>query len=82
MCVYAWRTSWLSGVDLSGYSVCGIAMGKVHLLMEWPKLLWSHLWLDHMYIFARQCRTLSKFSCFAMEGSHRGSSGCCATVGP
>ena len=46
-------------------------MGKAHLLLEWPKLLWSRLWIDHMYCFARQWRTLSKFSCFAMEGSHR-----------
>ena len=46
-------------------------MGKAHLLLEWPKLLWSHLWIDHMYFFVRQWRTLSKFSCFAMEGSHR-----------
>ena len=34
-------------------------------------LLWSHLWIDHMYFFARTWRILSKFSCFAMEGSHR-----------
>ena len=46
-------------------------MGKAHLLLEWPKLLWSHLWIDHMCFFACQWRTLSKFSCFAMEGSHR-----------
>ena len=46
-------------------------MGKAHLLLEWPKLLGSHLWIDHMYFFALQCRTPSKFSCFAMEGSHR-----------
>ena len=50
---------------------CRIAMGKAHLLLDWPKLSWSHLWIDHMYFFARQWRTLSKFSCFAMEGSHR-----------
>ena len=46
-------------------------MGKAHLLLEWPKLLWSHLWIDHMYFFARQWRNLSKFSCFAMAGGHR-----------
>ena len=71
MCIYAWRTSWLSGIDLGRLRECTIAMGKAHLLLEWPKLLWSHLWIDHMYFFAHQWRTLSKFSCFAMGGSHR-----------
>ena len=45
-------------------------MEKPHLLLEWPKLLWSHLWIDHMYFFASQWRNLSQFSCFTMEGSH------------
>ena len=46
-------------------------MGKAHPLLEWPKLLWSHLWIDHMYSFPHQSGNLSKFSCFAMAGSHR-----------
>ena len=46
-------------------------MGKAHLVLQWPKLVWSHLWIDHVYFFARKWRILSKFSCFAMEGSHR-----------
>ena len=70
-CTYAWRTSWLSGADLGRLRECSIAMGKAHLLLERPKLLYSHLWIDHMYFFARQWRNLSKFSCFAMKGSHR-----------
>ena len=45
-------------------------MGKAHLVLQWPKLLWSHLWIDHMHFFARKWRILSKFSCFAMGGSH------------
>ena len=71
MCTYASRTSWLSGADLGRLRESSIAMGKAHLLLEWPKLLWSHLWIDHMYFFARQWENLSKFSCFGMEGSHR-----------
>ena len=71
MCIYAWRTSWLSGADLGRLRECSIAVGKAHLLLEWPKLLLSHLLIDHMYFFARQWRTLSKFSFFAIEGSHR-----------
>ena len=46
-------------------------MGKAHLVLQWPKLLWSHLWIDHTFFFARKWRILSKFSCFAMEGNHR-----------
>ena len=71
MCIYAWRTSWLSAADLGRLRDCSIAMGKAHLLLEWPKLLWSRLWIDHMYFFASQWRYLSQFSCFTMEGSHR-----------
>ena len=41
-------------------------------MLNWPKMLWSHLWLDDMYFFARKWRILSKFSCFAMEGNYVG----------
>ena len=73
MCVYAWQIGWLSGGDVGKLRECSIRMGKAHLGLQWPnyKLLWSHLWIDHMYFFARKWRTLSEFSCFAMEGSHR-----------
>ena len=71
MCIYAWRTSWLSGAHLTRLRDCSMAMGKAHLLLEWPKLLWSHLWIDHIYFFARQWRNLSKFLWFAVEGIHR-----------
>ena len=71
MCIYAWRTSWLSGADLRRLANCGIAMGKAHFHLEWPKLLWSHLWIDHMYFFASQWRNVSQFLCFTMEGNHR-----------
>ena len=46
-------------------------MGRAHLLLQWPHLLWSQMWIDHMYFFARKWRLLSKLSCFAMERSHR-----------
>ena len=48
-----------------------ITMGTAHNELQWGKLLWTHLWIDHMYYFAKKWRILSKFSCFAMEGSHR-----------
>ena len=71
MCVYAWQTGWLSGGDVGRLCECSIQMGKAHLVLPWPKLLWSHLWIDHVYFFALKWRILSKFSCFALEGSHR-----------
>ena len=30
MCIYAWRTFWLSGVDLGRLRECSIATGKAH----------------------------------------------------
>ena len=71
MCVYAWRSAWFSGADLGRLLNHSIAMGAAHNELQWGKLLWTHLWIDHMYYFAKKWRILSKFSCFAMEGSHR-----------
>ena len=73
MCVYAWRSAWFSGADLGPWRLRNhsIAMGAAHNELQWSKLLWTHLWIDHMYYFAKKWRILSKFSCFAMEGSHR-----------
>ena len=71
MCVYAWCSAWFSGADLGRLRNHSIAMGAAHNELQWGKLLWTHLWIDHMYYFAKKWRILSKFSCFAMEGSHR-----------
>ena len=71
MCVFAWRSAWFSGADFWRLRRHSIAMGAAHNELQWGKLLWTHLWLDHMYFFAKKWRILSKFSCFAMEGSHR-----------
>ena len=71
MCVYAWRSAWFSGADLGRLRNHSIAMGAAHNELQWGKLLWTHLWIDHMYYFAKKGRILSKFSCSAMEGSHR-----------
>ena len=46
-------------------------MGEAHLQLRWGKLLWSQLWIDHMFFFARQWQILSKVVCFAMVGSQR-----------
>ena len=70
LCVFAWRSAVLwsrLGAALSH----SIAMGATHNELQWGKLLWTHLWIDHMYFFAKKWIILSNFSCFAMEGSHR-----------
>ena len=71
MCVYARQTGWLTGEDVGRVHHCSIRMGEAHLVFVWPKLLWSHLWINHKFFFARKWRILSRFSCFAMDGSHR-----------
>ena len=71
MCVYAWRSAWFSKADLGRLPNHSMAMGVAPNDLQWGKLLWTHLWIDHMYYFAKKWRILSKFSCFAMEGSHR-----------
>ena len=46
-------------------------MGKAHLVLQWPKLPRSQMWIHHMYFFTRKWRILPKFPCcHAMEGSH------------
>ena len=71
MCVYAWQTDLLCGGEVGRLHECRLSMHKAHLALHWPKLLWSHLWIDHMYFLAPKWRILSKFSCLVMEGSHR-----------
>ena len=57
MCVYAWRSAWFSGADLGRLRNHSIAMGTAHNELQWGKLPWTHLWIDHMYFFAKKCRT-------------------------
>ena len=71
MCTYAWRSAWFSGADLGRLRDHSIAMGSARNKLQWGELLWTHLWIHHMYFFAKKWRILSKVSCFAMEGSHR-----------
>ena len=67
----AWRSACFSGADLGRLRNHSIAMGTAHNELQWGKLLWTHLWIDHMYYFAKRWRFLSKICYFAMEGSHR-----------
>ena len=52
--LYAWQTDWLSRGEVGRLGECSVRMGKGHLVLQWPKLLWSHLWIHHMYFFARK----------------------------
>ena len=49
MCVYGWRSAWFSGANLGRLRNHSIAMGAAHNELQWGKLLWTHLWIDHMY---------------------------------
>ena len=71
MCVFAWRSAWFSRADLGRLRNHSIAMGTAQNELQWGHLLWMLLWIDHMYYLAKKWRILSKFSCFALEGSHR-----------
>ena len=71
MCVFTWRSAWFSGAHLGRLRSHRIAMGAAHHELHWGKLLSTHLWIDHMELFAKKWRILSKFSYFATEGSQR-----------
>ena len=71
MCVSAWRSAWFFGAHLGRLRNHSIAMGAARNEFQWGKLLGMHLWMAHMYYFAKKWRILSNFFCFTMEGSHR-----------
>ena len=49
MCVFAWQARWFTRCDLKRLREYSIAVGKALLQLQWKKLLWSPLWIDHMY---------------------------------
>ena len=61
MCVYTWQMDWLYSGKVGRLRECRIRMGKAHLVLQWPKLLWSHFRSDHMHFSARSRKILSKF---------------------
>ena len=70
-CKYAWQSEFLSGQQLADLRTACLTMGQHHNALRFGKVLWSHLWIDHMYAYAKCWRILSKFACFVVEGSHR-----------
>lgn len=70
-CLLVWQTRFLDGLQLKELFDCCTTMAHWHKALGFSVLLWSHLWVDHLYAFAREWRTLSRFACFVVEGSHR-----------
>ena len=81
MCIYAWRTSWLSGADLGRLRECSIAMGKAHLLLEWPKLCGHICGLTTCTFLPANGETSPNFHASPWKAATVGSSACCATAG-
>ena len=48
-CVYSLGVPEFSGADLGHLRNHSIAMGATHNELQWGKLLWTHLWIDHIY---------------------------------
>ena len=38
--------------------------------LGWGNILWSHMWIGHMYAYVARWGTIARFSCFALEGWH------------
>ena len=76
--VYAWQMGWLSGEDVGKLHECSIRVGKAQLVLQWPKLPWSHLWIDHMYFFARTWNSSPEFHALRWKAPTAGQSACCA----
>ena len=60
MCMFAWRSAWFSGADLGRLRRHSIAMGTAHNELQWGKLMWKHLWINHMYFFCKEVEILVK----------------------
>ena len=74
MCVYAWQTDWLFGGEVRTLRECSISMGKTHLVVQWPKLLWPHLWIASE-------ESSPNFHALPWKIVTVGQSSCCAIVG-
>jgi hypothetical protein len=70
-CSLVWQTRFLDGAQLQELWDSCTTMARLHKALGFSIVLWSHLWVDHLYAFARKWRTLARFACFVVEGSHR-----------
>ena len=70
-CSLVWQTRFLDGAQLQELWESCTTMARLHKALGFSIVLWSHLWIDHLYAFARKWRTVARFACFVVEGSHR-----------
>ena len=70
MAQVAWKDDFLSGAEQRALLQRQLTMGARHLDLGWGKTLWMHMSIDHMYAYVARWKTIAKFSCFALEGSH------------
>ena len=68
---FAWRSAHFSGAELRELRQVLETLGRAHRQLGFSVTLWTHLWVDHMYVYAVRWRVLGRFACWAMEGSHR-----------
>ena len=70
-CSRVWQTAFLDGYQVDSLHATCVKLGGLHRKPGFPIVLWLHIWCDHLYVYARTWRTLSRFACFGVEGSHR-----------
>ena len=71
MCVFASRSARCSGADLGPLRWHSIVMNAVHNELQWGKLLWTHLWIGHMYFFCKEVENLVKVLLVCHGGESR-----------
>ena len=59
LCVFAWRSALFSGADLGRLRNHNTALGTAHNELQWAKLLWTHLWMDHI-LFCKEVENVVK----------------------
>ena len=45
-------------------------MRAKYIAVWWRRILWTHMWIDHMFAYVANWGILGRFSCFSLEGSH------------
>ena len=81
MCIYEWRTSWLSGADLGRLRDCSIAMGKAHLLWNGLSCCGHICRLTTCIFLPANAEISPNFHASPWKAATVGSSACCATAG-
>jgi hypothetical protein len=67
----SWKLGFLEEKELRQLKVDLGELTKCHVELGWKVNLWTHLWCDHMYPFARKWGGVGFFACFAVEERHK-----------